>query len=105
MLAGFRGHLHAFDVQEDDDKFTSTPRPCGSGERLIQKGAHGPPREFLRIKIAQAMTFNRADFPVYCAHCYFQNRLPVEPGGSPLFVTEPSIQLGEEPCRIYIYKK
>jgi hypothetical protein len=105
LLAGFRGHLHPFDVQEDDDTFVITPRPCGSGERLIQEGAYDPPRKLLRIQKAQAMTFNQADFPVYCAHCYFQNHVPREPGDAPLFVTEPSPQLGEKPCRILIHKE
>ncbi|MBM3302475.1 MAG: hypothetical protein FJY85_21295, partial [Deltaproteobacteria bacterium] len=104
LLAGFRGHLHPFDIEEDDEKFTITPRPCGSGERLIREGAYASPRNFLKIASAQAMTFDRAEFPVYCAHCYFQNIIPVEEDGSPLFVTEPAEKLGEEPCRIYVYK-
>ncbi len=105
LLAGLRGHLHPFEIEEDEEKFVITPKPCGSGERLVCEGAYGPPRNFLKIKKPQAMTFGRADFPVYCAHCYFQNVLPIEPDGSPLFVTEPSPDLGNKPCRIYIYKR
>jgi hypothetical protein len=104
LLAGFRGHLHPFDVEEDDEKFVITPHPCGSGERLIRDGTYDPPRNFLKIKERQPMTFDREEFPVYCAHCHFQNIIPVGQEGEPLFVTEPSGELGEKPCRIYIYK-
>ncbi|MEJ2717361.1 MAG: hypothetical protein P8182_09515 [Deltaproteobacteria bacterium] len=105
LLAGFRGHLQPFDIEEDEEKFIITPHPCGSGERLIRDGGYDPPSNFLRIKEPQPMTFNRPDFPVYCAHCALQNIIPAEPGGSPLFVTEPSDDPGKEPCRIYVYKK
>ncbi len=104
LAAGLRGHLQPFDLEEDDEKITITPRPCGSGERLVKDGAYGPPCNFLKIKKPQPMTFERSDFPVYCAHCYFQNIVPAEPGGAPLFATEPSADLAEEPCRVHIYK-
>ncbi len=105
LVAGLRGHLQPFKIEEDDEKFTITPQPCGSGGRLIKEDAYGPPCNFLKIEKPQSMTFNRSGFPVYCAHCYFQNISPIEPQGPPLFITEPSQQPGEEPCHIYIYKK
>ena len=104
LLAGFRGHLQPFDIEEDDEKLTITPKPCGSGGRLIQDGGYRPPCNFLKIKTSQPMTFNRTDFPVYCAHCHFQNITPIEPGKDPLFITEPSKEPGNLPCKIYIYK-
>lgn len=104
LTAGLRGHLQLFEIEEDEEKFTITPRPCGSGQRQIQDGAYGPPRNFMKIRKPQPMTFDQEDFPVYCAHCFFQNMASPEPGGSPLFVTEPSSKLGERPCRIYVYK-
>ena len=104
LAAGLRGHLFPFKVEEDEEKFTITPDVCPSGGRLIRDGAYGPPRNFLKIKKAQPMTFDHKDFPVYCSHCYFQNMIPTAPDGSPLFVTEPSQKLGEEPCRVYVYK-
>jgi hypothetical protein len=104
LLAGFRGHLQPFEIEEDDEKFIITPKPCGSGGRLIKDGGYDSPCNFLNIKSPQSMTFNREDFPVYCAHCYFQNISPVEPGAKPLFKTKPSEDLGKAPCQIYIYK-
>lgn len=104
-VAGFRGHLQAFRVEEDDEKITLIMDTCGSGGRLIQEGAYDPPRNFMKIKKAQPMTFNQPDFPVYCAHCFFQNNLPIELCGNPLFVTVPPKKIGWGPCRVYIFKE
>ena len=104
LAAGLRAHLQPFDIGEDDEKFTLSGRPCGSGGRLVLEGAYEPPRNFLRIQKPQPMTFNRPDFPVYCAHCFFQNTLPSELSNEALFITEPAAKLGEEPCRVYFYK-
>jgi len=104
LVAGLRGHLHPLKIEEDDEKVTIIASPCGSGGRLVLGGAYDPPTSFLRIRKAQPMTFNRPDFPVYCAHCHIQNIAPLEPGGEVLFITEPAKKLGEEPCRTYIYK-
>jgi hypothetical protein len=105
LVAGLRGHLHPLKVEEDDEKFIITSHPCGSGGRLVQEGAYGPPGNFLKVKKPQPMTFQRSDFPVYCAHCYLQNISPTEPGGPPLFVTEPAQDLGKASCRMYFYKR
>ena len=104
LLAGLRGHLQPFGVEEDAEKITVTPKPCGSGGRLVNDGGYDPPCNFFKIKRPQPMTFDREDFPVYCAHCYFQNISPVEPGGKPLFETRPSGDPGKTPCKIHIYK-
>ena len=76
LAAGLRGHLQPFEIEEDDEKFTITPKPCGSGERQIEGGGYGPPRNFMKIRKPQPMTFGREDFPVYCAHCFFKMRHP-----------------------------
>lgn len=104
LVAGLRGHLQPLKVEEDDEKVTITGLPCGSGGRLVLDGAYGPPTNFLKVQKAQPMTFNRSNFPVYCCHCYFQNISPTEPGGEPLFITEPAEELGQEPCHMYFYK-
>jgi hypothetical protein len=104
LIAGLRGHLHPLKIEEDDEKFIITAQPCGSGGRLILEGGYDPPRNFLKVKKPQPMTFNRGDFPVYCAHCYLQNLIPAEEGGKPLFITRPADKLGEGPCVIYFYK-
>jgi hypothetical protein len=104
LMSGLRGHLQPLKIVEDDDKFTITWIACGSGGRLVKDGYYEPPFNFLKIKSKQPMTFGRSNFPVYCAHCYFQNTESTEPGGEPLYITEPADKLGEEPCRSYVYK-
>ncbi len=104
LFAGFRGHLHPFTIDENTEKLTVTPKPCGSGGRLVNEGGYDSPCNFLKIKQPQPMTFNRQDFPAYCAHCYFQNISSPEPGGKPLFETQPSEDLGKTACKIYIHK-
>jgi len=106
LAAGLRGHLHPLKVEEDDEKFTFMMQPCASGGRLILEGAYeGPPNKFLKVEKAQEMTFGRSDHPVYCVHCAFQEIVPIDWEGVPPFITEPSPNLGKEPCRIYIYKR
>lgn len=102
--AGIRGHLHPFKVEEDEEKFTFILQPCGSGGRLALQGKYDPPCNFLRIKEAQQMTFQHHDFPVYCAHCYFQNIEPLKIIGKPLAIVVPPQNIGKEPCRTYLYK-
>lgn len=104
LAAGLRGHLQPFEIAEEDDRFTITARSCGSGGRLIKEGGYEPPCNFLKIKRPQPMTFDRPDFPVYCAHCYFQNISPADESGEPLFVTEPGLPPGDDPCNIYVTK-
>lgn len=104
LCAGLRGHLHAFTVEESDDAFAITPTICGSGGRLVTEGEYEKPDGFLKIEKSGEMTFNRPDFPVYCAHCYFQNIVPVGESGQPLFNTAPAENIGVEPCKITIPK-
>jgi len=102
--AGLRGHLHPFEVEEDEEKFTFVLNPCGSGGRLMVEGKYGPPCNFFKIQKAQEMTFQQQDFPVYCSHCFFQNIGPTKAGNSPLPIVVPPKQMGKEPCRAYLYK-
>ncbi len=104
LAAGLRGHLQPLEIKEDDEKFTLLMHPCGSGGRLVIDGSYMPPRNFMRVKKAQTMTYGREDFPVYCAHCPFQEIVPIELTGIPLFITVPPAKPGEEPCQIYLYK-
>ncbi|MDP2953167.1 MAG: hypothetical protein Q8O76_07620 [Chloroflexota bacterium] len=106
LASGLKGHLQPMTIEEDDEKFTIMMQPCGSGGRLVLGGSYGPPRNFLRIKKPQLITYGQADFPAYCAHCPFQEILPEEWTGAPFIVTfpAPSDKIGKEPCRMYLYK-
>ena len=104
LAAALRGHLTSLSIEEDDEKITMMLNPCPSGGRAILSGSYGPPKDFLKVKKPQVMTFGRDDFPVYCAHCAFQDIIPIEATGRPLWVTVPAENLGVEPCRMVIYK-
>lgn len=68
FVAGLRGHLQPMEVTEDDDKVVIQMQPCGSGGRLVLEGRYDGPDGFLKVEKPQRMTYNRANFPVYCAH-------------------------------------
>jgi len=106
LAAGFRGHLVPLEVAEDDEKFTITMLPCGSGGKLVLEGGYEPPRNLARVKKAQPQTLSKENFPVYCTHCAFQEIVPIEELGYPIFVTDcpGGDRIGEEPCKVYIYK-
>lgn len=104
MAKVLRGHMVPIRIEEDDEKFTFIMEPCGSGGRLVSEGGYQPPRNFLRVEKAQPLTLGCKDFPVYCCHHHFEEVLPQEMTGCPLFITEPAENIGEEPCRMYLYK-
>ena len=99
-----RGHLQPLKVAEDDEKVSMTMEPCGSGQRLVQKGAYGPPRNLTRIQKPHAMTWGRSDFPVYCTHCPVLEILAIEQLGYPASVAFPAEKVAEESCKYCIYK-
>ena len=103
LIMGLRGHLQGYKIEEDDDKFTIYCEPCGSGGRLVQSGAYESGPKFARLK-AQPMTYGQSNYPVYCAHCTFQETLPIEATGKPIFITEPPAEVGKGPCKVIIYK-
>lgn len=104
LAMGLRGHLQGYKIEEDDEKFTIYCDPCGSGGRLALSGAYESGPKFSRIKKGQAMTYGQSDYPVYCAHCTFQEILPIEATGKPIFITEPPAEIGKGPCKVLIYK-
>lgn len=104
LAAGLRGHLQPIEIEEDDEKFTFRMVPCGSGGRLINEGSYGPPKDFARVEKAQTITYGMENLPIYCAHCPFQEIIPIDLKGYPLFVTIPADKLGEEPCSVLLYK-
>ena len=104
MAKVLRGHMTPHRIEEDDEKFTFIPETCPSGGRQILDGKYQPPRDFLKIKNAQPLSFGRENFPVYCAHHLFEELIPQEMVGYPIWITEPAEDLGQEPCRLHLYK-
>lgn len=102
ILAGMRGHLQAISVEEDEEKFTITMKPCGSGERIIQKG--GYESGLARVKEPHCITWGMKDFPIYCAHCPLGGMLDIERAGDFNFVQIVSDPVARESCHFVFYK-
>jgi hypothetical protein len=58
----------------------------------------------LTVEKPQRMTYNRANFPVYCAHEPPMELTDIEKNGAPFVVVEPAAVLGKEHCSFIIYK-
>lgn len=104
FVAGLRGHLQPMHIEEDDEKVVIQMQPCGSGGRLVLEGKYEGPNAFLTVEKPQRMTYNRANFPVYCAHEPPMELVDIEKNGAPFVVVEPAAMLGKEHCSFIIYK-
>ncbi|WP_156289660.1 hypothetical protein [Oceanobacillus salinisoli] len=94
----------SFSVSEDDEKFTFQLHPCGSGQRLWKRGYYEHPQKFGKTKAAHDWSFQRKDFPYYCAHCTYMNEiLPIEWSGAPIYPLDPPKEFSQ-PCTWYYYK-
>jgi hypothetical protein len=102
LLAGMRGHLQPIVVEEDDEKFSITMQPCGSGARIIQKG--GYEAGLARVKEPHAITFGMKNFPMFCVHCPVMGMLDIENTGDFNFVLDVSDPIGKEGCHLTFYK-
>jgi hypothetical protein len=92
------------EVSEDAEKFILSFR-CGSGGRLIEDGAYGPPRDYLTLREKGPMTFGRDELGVYCAHCSINNEIEaIERSGRPHMIEFPSTAPGE-PCVHWVWKE
>lgn len=104
FVAGLHGHLQPMNIEEDEEKVVIQMRPCGSGGRLVLEGKYEGPNAFLTVEKPQRMTYNRANFPVYCAHEPPMEMIDIEKNGVPFVVVEPAAVLGKEHCSFIIYK-
>jgi hypothetical protein len=95
----------AFNVEEDDEKFTFTMNPCGSGQRLWLRGAYRGEGAYGVTREAHDWSYERKGFPLYCTHCTFMNEsLPIRWYGLPLYPSEPPADFDHDPCVWYWYK-
>jgi hypothetical protein len=104
MVAGtLRGHGCDLEIEEDDEKVCVKMRPCGSGQKLVDSGAYGPPRNLSRLK-PHVMTWGLPDFPIYCVHNPIQAIITIENSGYPMDVVFPAKDVATESCRFCVYK-
>lgn len=99
-----KSHMGQVTVTEDEEKFTITQDPCGSGGRLMREGAYEGEDALYQIRAAQPMTFEKPDFPSYCAHCAVWNNIQcIEWFGHPQWCIDHP-EAPDRPCRIHIFK-
>jgi hypothetical protein len=95
----------AFEIEEDDEKFTFRMNPCGSGQRLWRNGAYRGPDAMGVTKEAHDWSYGRKGFPLYCTHCSFMNEVqPIEWIGQPMYPSDPPDDYDRDPCVWYWYK-
>jgi hypothetical protein len=104
MVSGFRGHLQPITVEEDDEKISITMKPCGSGERIIQKGGYKPEFGLAKIKEPRNITWNTKDFPIYCVHCPLGEMMSFENTGRLGTVHVVDEPMYEGACHFVLYK-
>ncbi len=90
----------SFEIYEDEDKLTFKLGPCGSGQRLWRMEHEN----YGKTKGAYSWSFNRKDFPYYCAHCTYMNELmPINWSGNPVYPLDPPTT-PDKYCTWYFYK-
>jgi hypothetical protein len=102
LAKALRGHLQPLKIEENDEMVCLTMQPCGSGERIIQKG--GYEAGLARVKEPHRITWGKKDFPIYCVHCPVMEALEIENTGdfgAVHIVTEP---LYQGACKFAFYK-
>jgi len=104
MAMGLRGHLQPITVEEDDEKVCIKMHPCGSGQRLLESGAYGPPRNLTLVNKPHLLTYGTTDFPVYCTHAPIMELASIALLGYPIFVILPADKMARESCRYCFYK-
>lgn len=104
QVSGLRGHLQPIKIVEDDEKVSITMQPCGSGERIIQKGAYDPEIGLARVKKPHCITWGMPDFPIYCVHCPVMEMLNIECTGDFNHVHTVTPPIHNESCQFVFYK-
>ncbi len=92
--------------EEDDEKIVLTMKQCGSGGRLINKGAYEGPYAYRKFKKAGPNTWGEEGLPVYCGHCVWAHEItPILLTGEPLWVqVAPFPKKPGDPCIYHFYK-
>ena len=104
MASGLRGHMQPITIIETDKTISLSMKPCGSGERLIQKGAYDPEVGLAKVEEPHRITWGMSDLPIYCVHCPIMEALEYENTGdlgAVHVVTEP---LYDGNCQFVFYK-
>ena len=99
-----RGHMQPVVIEEDDEKISLAMKPCGSGERIIQKNGYSPEVGLAVVKEPHRITWGMNNFPIYCVHCPVMEMLEIENTGNFTVVRNVSDPLCRESCKFLVYK-
>jgi hypothetical protein len=102
LASGLRGHLQPITIKEDDEKVSLTMKPCGSGERIIQKG--GYEAGLATVMEPNHITWGMKNFPIYCVHCPVMEMLQIENTGKFGAAHIVSLPLRHGACQFVFYK-
>jgi hypothetical protein len=102
LAKGLRGHLQPIAIEENDEMITLTMQPCGSGERIIQKG--GYEAGLSKVEAPHRITWGMKDFPIYCVHCPIMEALDIENTGNFRVVHILTGPLYHGACKFAFYK-
>jgi len=104
LAGGLKGHLQPVTVEEDDEKVCIIMKPCGSGERLIQKEAYSSEVGLASVEKAHPSTWGLKNFPIYCVHCPIMEMMDIENSGDFGVCHIISDPIGKEHCKFVFYK-
>jgi hypothetical protein len=104
LAGGLRGHMQPITIVETDTTVSLSMKPCGSGERLIQKRAYSPEIGMATVDEPHRITWGMKDFPIYCVHCPVMEALELEGTGSLGAVHVISGALYDGACEFMFYK-
>jgi hypothetical protein len=104
LASGLRGHLQPIKIVEDDEKISLTMQPCGSGERIIQKGGYEPEAGLAVVKEPHRITWGMKDFPIYCVHCPVMDMLAIEGAGDFMHVHIVKEPIRHGSCQFVFFK-
>lgn len=104
----WRQHCGAWTVEEDDEKFTMTQKPCGSGGQMIDRKIYDGKGGDRKYAGSGPHTFSKDGMPLYCGHCAWGHMiLPIQATGEPLWCHDhekPFPRKPGDPCVHYFYK-
>jgi hypothetical protein len=104
LASGLRGHMQPITIVETDKTISLSMKPCGSGERIIQKDGYSPEVGLAKVEEPHRITWGMKDFPMYCVHCPVMEALEFESAGRLGAVHVVSAPMYHGACEFVFYK-
>ncbi|MBI5920203.1 MAG: hypothetical protein HY847_00990 [Betaproteobacteria bacterium] len=108
MVDVWRQHCGAWTLTEDDEKYTMTQHPCGSGGQMVDRGVYDGILGERKFTKPGFHTFSKENMPQYCGHCVWAHMvLPMQATGEPLWCHDLAMPFPVkpgDPCTHYFFK-